>query len=83
MSRIGQIESSSRPVLVTPHDTNKILDNNKTKGILLGGAGTLAVIDDHGNAVTITGLAAGVIHPIATNVIKSTGTSATNICAFF
>lgn len=53
-----------------------------TRGIYIGGAGNLAVVmcdDADGSPVTLTGLAAGVWHPIQARVIKQTNTTATFI----
>lgn len=47
--------------------------------ILVNGAGNLAVVDLAGNTVTITGVAAGALLPIAATKVMSTNTTATNI----
>jgi len=83
MSQLNNITPAVKPVNVTPHDTNYIVDEIPCKGILLGVAGDIAIKDVNGTTVVVSGLAAGVIHPISTNRILSTSTTATDICAFF
>jgi len=80
------IDPSNQYVNVTPSDTALLSYNGNVKtcrGILLGVAGDIAIKDDAGNTVVISGLAAAIIHPIATQQILSTSTTATDICAFF
>lgn len=62
---------------ITPHDTNVL--TNVTRGVYVGGSGNLKVTMIGGETVTFVGLAAGVIHPIAAQIIWSTGTTATSI----
>lgn len=67
--------------LVTTSDSASIA---LTKGIMIGGTGTIAVtMPGTPTPVTITGLAVGVIHPLAVNKVMTTNTSATNITAFY
>ena len=72
---------------VTPSDANRIQDADSndvlTRGILLGVAGDIAIKDQDNTTVVISGLAAGVIHPISTYQIMSTSTTATDICVFW
>ncbi len=72
---------------VTPHDSNRIQDGDSndvlTRGILLGVAGDIAIKDQDDTTVVISGLAAGVIHPISTYLIMSTSTTASDICVFW
>lgn len=82
------IDPSFQFALVTPSDTVVLKYDRKTarcKGIAFGGAGDLAIKDDVGNTVVIPGgaLATGIIHPVSTDLILSTGTTATEIVAFF
>lgn len=51
---------------------------NPTRGIYVGGSGNVAVVMASGKTVTLTALAAGVIHPFSVTQVK-TGTTATNI----
>ena len=72
---------------VTPADGTRIQDADSndvlTRGILLGVAGDIAIKDQDNTTVVISGLAAGVIHPISTYEILATGTTATDICVFW
>lgn len=57
-----------------------------TRGIYVGGSGTLVVVcagDAGSNEVTLTGLAAGVWHPMQIQWIVNSGTTATGIVAGF
>lgn len=63
---------------ITPNDSTPLTDGY-TDGVYVGGTGDLAVVDGSGATVVFANLAAGVVHPIRTRVIKSTGTSATGI----
>lgn len=62
---------------ITPHDTNVL--THVTRGIYVGVAGNVKVTMIGGEAVTFVGLAAGVVHPIAAQIIWSAGTTATSI----
>ena len=68
-------------IAVTPNDSVDL--TYVTRGIYVGGTGTLKVTMLGGEAVTFTGLAAGVIHPIRASRIWSTGTSATTILGIY
>ena len=83
---VTPIASSDKFVAVTASDTLTLKwqgDEYSTKGIMVGVSGDLAVKDRDGTAVTITGVAAGIIHPITCSVVMSTNTTATGITAFF
>jgi len=56
-----------------------------TRAVLIGGAGTLALTMADGSAVTLTlpATACGVLIYLAVTRIKATGTTATNIAAFY
>lgn len=80
------IAPSSKFIVVSPSDTAVLTwngDSFSTKAIMAGVAGNIAVKDEVDTSVTIVGLAAGVMYPIETNLILSTGTTATSITAFF
>lgn len=65
---------------VTPHDTNEL--PFVAKALFVGGAGNLALIaQEDSDAVTMTGVLAGSIIPVRARIVKSTGTTATNIVA--
>ena len=71
-----------RAATVSPSDNNDL--SGITRGIFLGAAGNIAVIfadDGDSGAVTLTGLAAGVWHPMQVRRVMSTNTTATPIIA--
>ena len=49
------------------------------RGLYVGVSGDVAIVDMMDNDITLEGLAAGVIHPIACKQVKATGTTATGI----
>lgn len=56
----------------------------KTRGLYIGGAGNVAVImADDASAVTLVGLAVGVVHELSVTKVMSTNTTATNIVALY
>ena len=79
--------SASEYKTITPSDTLKLTNASgnitRCRGVYIGGAGNLAVKDEKNNAVTFVSLAVGVIHPISTDQIMNTNTTATNIVALF
>jgi len=83
MSDVSKTLSANNFINVTPSDSVNINDEIPCRGILLGVAGNISVLNAFGTAVTISGLSAGIIHPISTKRIRSTGTTATGIVAFF
>ena len=54
-----------------------------TDAILVGGAGIIVAVLQDNTTVTITGVVAGAILPIAIRRINSTTTSATNVTAMY
>ncbi len=75
---------------VTPSDTTNLVppsgDANKaTRGLLIGGAGTVKV--DMADATTVTmtfpATACGLLIPVAVKKVYATGTTATAIVAFY
>lgn len=51
-----------------------------TRGIYVGGTGNVSVVMTSGRTVTLTALAAGMVHPISVTKVNSGGlTTATNI----
>ena len=84
----GTLDPSSQFILVTPSDSATLVYNGvekATRGISFAVAGALAIKDDEDNTVIIPSdaLAAGIIHPIITNKILSTGTDVTGLVAWF
>lgn len=71
---------------VTPSDAALILDGSepvKCRGISFSGAGSITYLDPKGAQRVLNGLAAGIIHPISTNKIFATGTTATGIYVYW
>ena len=68
-------------VAVTPNDGADL--TNVTKALFVGGAGNLALVTQNGTTLTLTGVIAGSYLPIRVSQVKATGTTATNIAAFF
>ena len=66
---------------VTPHDTNDLV--YVTRGVYVGGAGTLKVNMQDQGTVTFTGVPVGTLLPIRATRVYSTGTSATSILALW
>lgn len=65
---------------VTPSDSTVV----NCQELWVGGAGNVAIIaDGDTSAVTITGVNAGTLLPIACNKVMSTNTTATNIVALY
>ena len=86
------IDTGSQFINVTTSDTLPLkyvsavtsnLEPRACRGILLGVAGNIAIKDDNDTTVIISGLAAGIIHPISTSQIMSTNTTASDIACFF
>lgn len=74
--------SASYGVAVTPSDSATFA-NGQTRNIFVGGAGNLAVKFANGSTLTLTGVTAGSMLPIAVIGVMATGTTATNIAALF
>lgn len=72
--------SAKSAAAVTPHDTTLI---GVTRGLYIGGAGTLVVRMANGSNVTFSAVTAGSIIPICVDRVLSTGTSATGIVALY
>ncbi len=65
-------------VAITPSDTVAV---SKTAAIYVGGAGNLTVQGENSVAVTFYNVPAGTVLPIVANLVKATGTTATNLVA--
>ncbi len=81
MGETNKIYPSNNFENITPNDSTDLLQ--PTRGILLGAAGAIAIHNEAGTSITIANLAIGVIHPITTKRILSTGTIASGIVAFY
>lgn len=70
------------PVLITPHDTNNLA--KVARGVSIGTAGDLEVVDVEGNTVVIPEncLAVGIQHVMQIKRIKDANTTATEIVAW-
>lgn len=74
---------------VTPNDGADLVppsgNSRPTRGVLVGGTGTLSCVYADGStaSVTVPATACGFVLPISVNRIRATGTTATNIVAFF
>ena len=66
-------------VVVTPSDTVDL--TNASRGIYVGGTGTLTAIMLDGTTCLFSGIPAGTILPIRATRVKATGTTATLIVA--
>lgn len=64
-------------IAVTPSDDDDLQAG--LRGLYIGGAGNVSVVTPGGQTVTLTGLAAGMWHPIRVSRVRSTGTTATAI----
>lgn len=63
--------------------SNTVNLTNATRGIYVGGTGDLKVDMIGGETVTLVGVAAGVVHPIAALRVYATGTTATLLVALW
>lgn len=68
-----------RLVAITPNDSTDLIQHG-LRALWVGGAGNVAIraLSD-GSAVTIAGVPAGTLLPIAVARVLATGTTATNI----
>ncbi|UWR19279.1 spike base protein, RCAP_Rcc01079 family [Sulfitobacter pontiacus] len=62
---------------IVPDDTADL--PQITRGFMVGGAGDVAVTLKSGDAVTLSGLMAGVIYPFRISKVRDSGTTATGI----
>ena len=67
-------------VALTKSDTTKF---QPTRGLYVGGAGDVAVVDLSGNSVTLVGALAGSVLPVRVVQLLATGTSATSVVAIY
>jgi hypothetical protein len=76
-------DPASIGVVVTPSDTVNIsADNFRCRGLYVGTGGDLAVLMDNGS-VTLANVPTGSVLPVRTKRVLLTGTTATDIVAFF
>lgn len=67
----------SHAAAITPHDTDKL--GNPTRAIYVGGTGAVALTTRGGDEVTLAAVPVGTFIPVEALVVKSTGTTATNL----
>jgi hypothetical protein len=80
--RAGLSSPATRAVAITPHDSNDLAD--VTRGLYVGVSGDVRVIlAGDTSAVTLTGLAAGMVHPLRVKRVLSTSTTATGIVGLY
>ena len=65
---------------VTPSDTHPI-KGGPARALYVGVTGDVTAINENGVAVTLSGVPAGAVLPIATARVNATGTTATNLVA--
>jgi hypothetical protein len=70
----------SRGAAVVPGDGTVIA---LTDALFVGGAGNLTVTMQDGSDLTLTGVTAGSVLPLAVTKVKVTGTTATSIAALY
>jgi hypothetical protein len=68
---------------VTPSDTVNLACASLWLSFTNSGAQTLTITTLGGETLTITGLATAILHPIRANRVWSTGTTVTNIVAYW
>lgn len=81
MSRVPNIESANSASSITPNDSNDLA--RATKGLYVGVTGDVKVDMADVGTVTLTGLAAGIVHPLSVKRIYATGTTATSILGVY
>lgn len=74
------VEPFSRAVSVTPSDTTLIAPS---RGIMASGGTELAIAFQDGSTVILTNITPGYIYPVSVVKVLATGTTATDIIAFY
>jgi hypothetical protein len=78
---MGQTFPAQSAAAITPNDSTALTQT--TRGVYVGAAGNLKVDMADSSTVTFTGLAAGMVHPIAVKKVYATGTTATGIIGVY
>jgi hypothetical protein len=71
----------SHAFAIVPSDTVDF--SYATKGIYVGGPGTISVVTINGETVTFSAVPAGIILPIRAKRVNVAGTSATNLVGLY
>ena len=77
----GLTAPADKYIAITPHDSTNLAIS--TRGIFVGGAGNLVAVDEDGNAVTFTGVLAGVVYPLRCKRVNDTNTTATGLVGLY
>lgn len=77
------IDPSRDAVAITPSDTVDIKSGQFTRGLYVGGAGTIVAVMGNNTAVTFANAVAGSVLPIRVTRINATGTTATSLVGLF
>ncbi len=77
----GLTAPAQRLVAVTPDDATDFAEG-LSRGLFVGGAGSVSVQDAHGNIADLES-SAGQYHPIRVIRVRSTGTTATGLVALY
>lgn len=80
MANIGKTEPAYDATSVSVSDTARI---DPTRALFIGGAGNVKVDTVGGSTVTLNSISGGSIIPVSVTRVYSTGTTATNIVAFY
>lgn len=75
-------KTSRRYKAVTPHDTN-VLANGECSALYVGTGGHVVLVDVDGDSCTFKNVPDGGTIPAQTLIVKSTGTTATDIVAYY
>lgn len=76
-----KVWSAGNAAAVTPSDSADLTYD--TRALYVGGAGDISIITENGQTVTLVGVPAGSFLPISVSRVRATGTTATNIVAFW
>ena len=80
MANVGMTDPGYDAAAITPSDTAHI---GNARALYIGGAGDVKVKTIAGSDVTFSNVVEGSIIPIRCKVVYSTGTTATDIVAFY
>ena len=78
---VGEIKSAEGAFPITPSNANPL--ERPTRALYVGVTGNVRVQLVNGTVVTLTGLVAGIVHPIKVIQVYASGTTATNILGLF